>query len=62
MNGVIERRLDADWLKKMAKIVSTPKLETKSKKYRDDYCGMFPKDISRPILCENCTIIKQLLE
>lgn len=58
----LEKRLEADWLKKMAKIVSTPKLEVASKKYRDACCGMFPTHLTRPILCENCQCIKDLLE
>ena len=58
----LEKRMEADWLKKLAKIVSTPNLELKCKKYRDDCCGMFPTHLSRPIICENCQAIKNLVE
>jgi hypothetical protein len=58
----LERRIEGDWLRNMAKIVSTPKLEEQCRKYVEQCDSMFPKDISRPILCENCQAIKTLLE
>ncbi len=58
----IERRIEADWIKNLAKIVSTSKRENESIAYNKKYGHYFPKDISRPILCENCTIIKNIIE
>ncbi len=38
-----EKRLEADWLKEMAKIVSTPNLEIKSKNIEMDVAVCFQK-------------------
>lgn len=62
----IEKRIEGDWLKTMAQIVSTFKSEKEAIEYDLELEMLFGKHkpgmIHRQLLCDSCKIIKDILE